>query len=330
MLQLHNSTPFAANMALFPNEKAVDTLYILVRATFNIGKQWTLADEQLPPTEADEYWAEPGKSSIKYASDYHTGKSCSDIIMLGHANAPDGKEVTQLDVNLTVGQVHKTVTVFGDRHWQDGCITSPHPFTTMAMVYEKAFGGVHIVDGLIAETEERNPVGCGFAGKRKSAEMNGVPLPNLEDPNNLITDTKQQPVPAGFGFTCPHWLPRSNFSGTYNEAWQTQRAPYLPVDFDKRFFSMAHPDLIYPGFLEGGEAVEITNMHPSGTINFEIPFIQLNADVKVAGHSVHPQFNLETLIIEPNQLKLGMAWRAAVPCDKKTLQISDVKISMAR
>jgi hypothetical protein len=43
---------------------------------------------------------------------------------------------------------------------------------------------MHIVDGQIAEIEERNPGGRGFAGKRKSAEMNGVPLLNLEDPNS--------------------------------------------------------------------------------------------------------------------------------------------------
>lgn len=330
MLQLHNSTPFAANIALFPNEEAIDTLYVLVKATFNIGKQWTLADEQLPPVEADEYWTEPGKSSIKYASDYHIGKPYSDIIMLGHASPPDGQEVKRLDVNLSVGQVRKTVAVFGDRHWKDGRISQPSPFKTMAMVYEKAFGGVHIVDGQIAAIEGRNPIGRGFSGKRKSDEMDGVPLPNLEDPDNLITATEHQPEPACFGATCPHWLPRSNFVGTYDEAWQTQRAPYLPVDFDKRFFSMAHPDLVYPGFLKGGELVEITNMHPRGTIKFEVPFIKLNADVTVAGVSNNPKFSLETLIIEPNQLKLSIIWRAAVECDKTSLKISDVKVNLGR
>ncbi len=330
MLQLHNRTPFAANMALFPNEEAIDTLYLLVKATFIIGKQWTLADEQLPPLEGDEYWGEPGESSIKQASDYHIGKLSSDIIMLGHAFAPGGKDVRQLDVRLTVGKVHKTVRVFGDRCWRDGRISSPQPFRTMAMVYEKAFGGAHIVDGQIVETEVRNPIGCGFAGKRKSSEMNDIPLPNLEDPDSLIVRTGQRPIPAGFGFVCPHWLPRSGFSGTYDEAWQAQRAPYLPVDFDKRFFSMAHPDLIYPGFLKGGESVEITHMHPGGTVNFELPFIQLHADVNIMGNSLCPQFNLETLVIEPNQLTLSMTWRAAVPCNKKALAVSDVKISMSR
>lgn len=330
MLQLDNSTPFAANMALFPNEEAIDTLYVLVRATFNIGKQWTLADEQLPPVEADEYWTEPGKSSIKYASDFHTGKPSSDIIMLGHACAPNDQEVKQLDVTLTVGQVHKTVRVFGDRSWQDGHITAPQPFKTMAMVYEKAFGGVHVIDGQIAEVEARNPVGRGFAGQRKSEEMNGVPLPNLEDPHNLIIEPGQQPLPACFGASAPHWMPRSQYAGTYDDVWQTKRAPYLPEDFDKRFFCMAHPELVYPGYLRGGEPVEITNMHPRGTMKFNVPNVKLSTDVTMAGNSVQPKFNLETLIIEPNQFKVGMIWRAAVQCDKKALKISNIKINLAR
>ncbi len=330
MLQLHNSTPFAANMALFPDEEAVDTLYLIVRATFNIGKQWTLADQQLPPIEGDEYWGDPGESSLKYASDYHIGKTSSDIIMLGNAIAPDEKAVSQLDVALAVGEVHKEIRVFGDREWQGGRITPTQPFKTMPMVYERAFGGTHLVDGVIAAVEERNPVGCGFAGQRKVEEMDGVSLPNLETPGDLITHFNQQPAPACFGVSAAHWLPRSRYAGTYDDAWQTGRAPYLPHDFDKRFFSMAHPDLVYPGFLKGGEPVSITHMHPGGTLNFEVPYIKLNSDVTVAGNVVQPQFNLETLIIEPNQLKLSMAWRAAMPCDKQALKISDIKIGMIR
>lgn len=330
MLQLHNNTPFAANMALFPDEAAIDTLYLLVRATFNIGEQWTLADEQLPPIEGDEYWTEVEKSSIKQASDYHTGKLCSDIIMIGHACAPDGKEVSQLEVTLKVGQVHKIVRVFGDREWQDGRITLSKPFKTMAMVYEKAYGGIHIVDGEVVAIEARNPVGQGFAGQRTVEEMNGIPLPNLEDPENLISEVDQQPMPACFAICAPHWLPRSAYAGTYDDAWQSGRAPYLPQDFDKRFFSMAHPELVYPGFLQGGEAVEIINMHSDGVINFKVPYIKLNADVTVEEDSVQPPFNLETLLIEPNQLKLSLIWRAAIQCDKKRLKIGDVKINLVR
>jgi len=330
MLQLHNSTPFAASMAMFPDEKAVDTLYLMVRASFNIGAQWTLAEEQSPPLEADEYWGEPGESSVKYGSDYHPGKRSSDIVMLGDACAPDGKEVRELDVSLSIGLAKKNIRIFGDREWQGGRISAAQPFTTMPLIYEKAFGGAHIINDVIAAADERNPVGCGFSGGRKVAEMEGEPLPNLEDPSDLITRFDQQPVPACFGVVAPYWSSRSQYAGTYDEPWQTSRAPYLPKDFDKRFFNTAHPDLIYPGFLKGGEPVSITHMHPAGTINFELPYIKLNAEVAVAGEIRRPAFNLETLVIEPNQLKLGMVWRAAVGCDKQVLKIGDIKIGLTR
>jgi len=330
MLQLHNNTPFVAEKIWFPNEDAIDTLYIMVKATFNINSKLTLTDQQRPISAVDQYWTEPGKSSIKYASDHHIGKSCSDIIMLGHAFAPMKQETRQLDVSLSVGKVNKTVRVFGDRQWQDGHITNPLAFKTMAMVYEKAFGGQYVRDGQIIDAEKRNPVGRGFSGNRSSIEMNGVPLPNLEDPKDLITHHKQQPMPACFGVSAPHWLPRSSFAGTYDAAWETQRAPYLPEDFDKRYFNTAHPDLIYPVYLEGGEPVEITNMHSKGNIKFSVPNVNVYADVIIANKSVKPFFNMETLIINPNQLLFSMVWRASVLCDKSVLKISDVKVSLQK
>jgi len=331
MLQLHNKTPFAASSVLLPSEAGIDTLYIMVKASFNINEQWTLADEQPPPTEADEYWGEPEDSSIKYPSDCHTGKPSSDIIMLGHAFTPDKKERRQMDVSLSVGQVNKTVRIFGDRHWQDGRITPPQPFRSMAMRYENAYGGTHNRDEQIIAAEVRNPLGCGFLGERKTTEMNGSPLPNLEDPKALINNLKQQPTPACFAASAPHWLPRADFAGTYDKQWKAQRIPYIPTDFNPRFFNMAHADLIYPGFLEGGEPVEITHMHPlKPQLTFTLPVVKLRANAIVAGTLRNAEFNLETVIIEPNRLKLSMLWRAAVPCNKAALKISDITLNTTR
>jgi hypothetical protein len=330
MLQLKNNSPFAATMALFPNEQGIDTLYIIVKASFNIGKQWTLLDKQLPPVAEDVYWAEPAKSSIKAASDLHLGKLSTDIIFTGHACAPEGKQARQLDVSVAVGKVNKTIRVFGDREWQNGHITAPEPFQTMPLVYEKAFGGVHEKDGEVIAAELRNPVGVGFAGKRKNGEMNGVALPNLENPNQLIQTISDRPDPACFSFISPSWQPRVNYAGTYDDDWQKSRSPYLPDDFDKRFFNMAHPDLVYPGYMQGGEPVSISGMHPKGNLQFNIPQVRLAAKVNIKNRIESPVFNLETLILEPNQLQLSLVMRAAVCCDKAALKISEVTINLSR
>jgi len=330
MLQLKNSTPFAADMALFPDEQGVDTLYLIVKASFKIGNQWLLAEEQIPPAKADEYWGEPDDSSIKYASDFHTGKPATDIVMVGNAMSQEGQPVNQLDVNLSVGQVNKTVRVFGDRVWHEGKITAPKSFNTMPLIYEKAYGGKYFQNEQLHSIEEKNPVGCGYAGKRTVNEMNGLPLPNLEDPQNLINQFSDQPQPACFAFSAAGWQPRRAFAGTYDEAWETQRAPYLPLDFDSRFLNMAHENLIYPGYLKGGEEVAITNMHAAGNLQFNLPHIKLASQVKLQDTVENPQFKLETLLLEPNQLQLSMVWRAALQCDKKLLKINEASIALAR
>ncbi len=331
MLQLKNNTPFESSLALFPNSQGIDTLYIIVKATFNIGQKWTLADEQKPPQAEDEYWGDdPASSSIKAASDMHIGKPATDIIMTGHAWAPEGRQLSQMDVSLSVGNVNKTVRVFGDRQWNDGAVSRPVPFTSIPLIYEKAFGGLHVQDGNIISGEARNPVGCGYSGKRKAKEMEGQPLPNLEDPRQLIQNTGDIVTPAGFSAISPNWQPRLTYAGTYDENWQKTQAPYLPLDFDQRFFNMAHPDLIYPEFIKGGEPVRIEGAHQAGTIQFNIPFVGLTTVVAIKKRNEHPMFNLETVLIETDPMLLSMTYRAALPCDKETLKIREVVVNLSR
>ncbi len=330
MLQLNNHTPFAADIATFPNEHGIDSLYVIVKATFIMGQQWSLANEQNPPQKADEYWGEPGKSSIKSLSDFHIGKNNTDIIMQGNACAPNYQEVTQLDVHLTVGKVQKTVKVFGDRQWVNGVASKPVPFQSMPIVYERAFGGQHQVDDEKLLAEERNLVGCGFAGKRKKSEMEGAALPNIEDPNQLIQNIQDTPPPAGFAPTCGYWAPRVEWAGTYDEQWQATCAPYLPEDFDKRFLNAAHPDLIYPGFLQGGEPIVIKGMHQDGDINLSVPYVKMNCNVKLKGQDIPINLNIETLTLNPHQQQLSMVWLAPFSCDKNLLNIDEVELKLSR
>ena len=270
MLQLKNTTPFAAHIAVLPDEDGVDTLYVTIKATFSLGARLEVADPQPPVLLADEFWGEPGQSSLKYAADVHLVKPSTDIALVGQAHSPGRKPVAQLDVSLAVAGRKKVVRVFGDREWRPGfaCIpastTTPAPFKSMPLVYERAFGGLHEVEGKKPEIlfEPRNPVGQGFVGKRKGRELKGLPLPNLEDPKQPIGGPKLRPAPAGFGYIAPAWEPRKSFAGTYDDAWLKKRAPYLPKDFDPRFFNAAHPDLVTERYLEGGEKVEALNVTP--------------------------------------------------------------------
>jgi len=229
-----------------------------------------------------------------------------------------------------VAEKQKTLRIFGNRCWQNGSISSPQPFQSMPIVYEYAFGGKHEIDPDKEEilAEGRNPIGRGFRGKRDARELEGMPLPNVEDPQCLVTSDGDKTSPAGFAFVSPAWLPRRSFAGTYDETWQKQRAPYLPEDFNPRFFNVAHPDFTFERYLQGGEPVALDNLSQYGPIQFTLPICRLEARVRVAGKTETPPLNLETVLIEPEFNRLCMTWRGAVPCDKKALKVEQIDVNL--
>ena len=230
-----------------------------------------------------------------------------------------------------MGNKRKVVRVFGDRTWQNGVISGPEPFEQMPLVYERAYGGVHnSEDGKLASVEKRNPVGCGYLGDRQISSLEDWPLPNLEDPDDLMRSPSDVPMPACFAFVSPNWQPRVAFAGTYDENWQNQRAPFLPEDFNRRFLNAAHSDLIYDGFLQGGEPVRVTHMHPKGDLQFNLPVVNLKCRVDVANQIKEPAANIETLIIEPNDLRTSIVWKAELACDKQTSKIKEISLSLTK
>lgn len=330
MLQLKNNTPFAAAIAVFPNEQGIETIYTLVKATFIFLPNLALAPEQAQPQKKDEYIGEPGESSLLVASDYHTGKAGTDVVMTGSACSTDLHEVTQLDVGLEIAGVYKTIRVFGDRVWDRGRPTVAAAFAQMPLTYERAFGGILLIDGELHQQEEQNPIGLGFYGDLAAPEVEGWPLPNLEDPRQLLHYPGVRPAPACFAPVAPHWQPRAGYAGTYDEHWQQNRAPFLPADYQPRFMNMAPQDQIFADFLRGGEPVSINGMHPSGVLNFNLPKITLVNQVQMRNREAAAPFILETVHLQPNQLQLSMVWRSTFPCDKKLRTIENISVNMVR
>ena len=327
MLQLDNQTPFQALMAVLPDTAAIDTLFVIVKATLTLRPRLSLAPDQLPVTLADEYHGDPGASSLKRATEMHIGKHGTDVLLVGRAWAPGGQAAPDAWVRLTVAERQKTIHVFGDRTWTSGGAPStPRPFEAMPLVWERAFGGVHqIVDRIMAE--ERNPVGIGFAGQRNVEESTGLRVPYLDDAAAPLERFGQHPAPACLAPIAPHWLPRRGFAGTYDAQWQRKRAPYLPLDFDVRFFQSAAPEMIFDRFLQGGEPVEVRGVTSDAPISLTLPVANLNIEVKVAGASEHPAANLETVLIEPDENRMCLTWRAALPCDRKVLKVEKITVS---
>jgi hypothetical protein len=327
MLQLENQTPFKAALALFPDRTGIDTLYVAIKATLTLSPQLVLAPEQVPVIVADEYYGEPATSSLKATTEMHIGKTGTDVLFVGQAWAADSRPVSGMYVTLAVAGRRTDLLVTGDRVFQsNGTPSEPEPFVSMPLVWERAFGGVHR-QGDRVYAEERNPVGCGFAGKRGSTEMKQQPVPNLENPRAPLQKLGDVGTPLCFAPVAPSWLPRRSFAGTYDAQWRRSRAPYLPDDFDRRFFNSSALFSFEQG-LKGGEPVQLSGVTPGAPIAFNVPASPLQLEVRVAGSTQRPPVHLETILIEPDANRVCMTWRAAQPCDRQALKIEKASITL--
>lgn len=331
MLQLKNQTPFKASLMLLPDRSGVDCVVTVVKATFTIGDRLEIASDQVDLVLADEYFGEPATSSVRVPTDVSLEKPGTDVLVLGHAWAPDGGLTWQVDASVSVGVLAKSIRVFGDRVWEGGGSVARMswvaPFSRMPLVWERAFGGTDVTErGPIADS--RNPAGAGFRAPNGAKPLNGLPLPNIEDPNALIGGSTDAPQPACFAPVAPHWSPRRDFAGTYDAAWESSRSPFLPLDFDPRFCQVAPVGLSAIPHLNGGEIADLRGLTPDGALRFALPSLTLEI-VHRLDHGVERRpARLDTVVIEPDLKRVVAVWRGIYECDKKVRRVREVQIDV--
>jgi len=320
MLQLTNDTLFSAERSVQIDKDGNQIWTVIIKATYLLkpGERPEIAPEQEPVCLAPVYAGEPARSSLLRESEMVAEHPGTDVAILGQAHAPGGKPVRSLDVSVSVGPISRTIRVFGDRVWENGVfgprMSQPMEFTTMPLVYERAYGGIVITDPETGafQHEPRNPVGTGLALKAQDAI--GRPLPNLEDPKELISAWSSRPKPVGLGPIPTSWAPRLARAGTFDDRWKSERLPLWPEDYDPRHQQSAHPDLVAESPLVGGELVELTNLTPESKLSFKLPRAYLTVDAFLGDNRLSQAVQLDRVIVEPDGKKLVMVWRATLNC----------------
>jgi len=194
------------------------------------------------------------------------------------------------------------------------------------MSYRLAYGG-QAQDS--EEVDPRNPIGVGFC-PGPARRMLNQPAPNLEDPAALLGSPKAAPFPAGFGFMPPHWESRRRWSGTYDQAWEETRRPLLPEDFHPRFWNAAHPNLITPEPLQGGEDIHLIGLHhriPS--LRLVLPRVSLSAHLLTGQKENDLRLACDTLVLEPDRDRLTLVWRGTQPCPGGPLSVRRITLEVA-
>jgi hypothetical protein len=220
-------------------------------------------------------------------------------------------------VGFRVGPLTKVARVTGDRRWQPGLLGSkispPQPFEKMPLLWERAFGGWDRTPEKEEhhQYEAQNPVGTGFVAK-KGKLLPGAPLPNIEDPREPVTGQGGRVQPVGFGFTGHHWQPRSRFGGTFDEAWEKERSPRLPKDFDRRFFLAAAPGQSTATHLVGNEPIVVIGATAEGRWEFSLPGIAAPrcAVALRLGPVQDLRTALDTVIVDADRRQVVLLWRA--------------------
>jgi hypothetical protein len=248
-----------------------------------------------------------------------------DLLINGQAHAPRGRPSPFVDVALQFrDRVVKALRVFGDRRWKYGLTgwgaSDPKPFVTMPLTYDRAFGGMDE-----AGSEPQNRVGTGYATKVTS-KFAGTPLPNVEDPKNLIKSPTGRPRPAGLGIISRDWEQRVRFAGTYDQKWLDQRMPLLPDDFDMRFNQSA-PEEQQIGKVVGGEKLRVSGMTPEGVLGFQVPrgSVQLAMEYRRRSETVEPQ--LDCILVDCERRQLELTWRYSIDIHGDPFQLETFTVS---
>lgn len=295
-MELTNATGMVADYAVGMRPDGRELLVLVVKGTFMMRDEPNLLGEQAPLHPADVFAGEAGRSAPLVESDFAPIKRKCDVLLNGTAYAPGGKPTARVTVSLQVGHLSKSFDVVGNRTWEK--LDESEPFTTMPISYEHAFGG---------EQHPANPVG-------KSP-------PNTEETDKPVTDPKVEYRPMSFGPIGRSWQPRAKLAGTYDEKWTDNVCPFLPADFDERFYQSASEDQ-QMDFPQGGEEVELTNLTPEGRLAFRLPKRTIPAVVaRKDGERIAAELSLDTMVFEPDRRRFSLTWRTSVPLRKNLFEI---------
>ncbi len=323
-------------------------LSVLLKRTYDIvpDKPCIRAEFDQALVPGDVTWGNPMNTTIRYESDFIPYKTGTDVVFNGQVYAPDGRPAANCSAAVKVADRQKSIQVFGDREVRfvkNGTpeISDPVPFETMDLRYERAYGGTDVYsDKKTIYPYPRNPLGRGFVVAHTRQNIDQLELPNLEDPQDLLSADRlciqeyahweRQPRPVGFGWFPKTYRPRSELAGimpadrALEQELRKAYAAFLPSqhrevylnsglrDMDFGFFNGASEGLVFD-YLKGDEQIATVNLGPEGIVRFQLP-----GDAPIIGLDIgeglqKPQTVIHTVMIHMEERQVDIVWRCAVP-----------------
>lgn len=263
-----------------------------------------LAEDQEPIHLADVHWQDEERNSLKAPSDRVPFKPRVDVLVTGHVHAPHGQSVRSLFARVVVGEVNKTIAVYGDRRvLPGGELSEPGELERMPLCWERAAGG----------PGTSNPVGVAF-----SSAGGPVWAPNFQPPGIYVGSTLDGIPPAGLGPLSPSWPDRLKRLGRAAATWD-DRAWYanpLPEGLDAAYFHSAPADQ-QMAYLAPDERIVLENLHPEHPrLVTKLDGVVPRARLRRAGQSTGSiELRCDTLWIDTDRGLCCVTWRGTVGLD---------------
>jgi hypothetical protein len=339
-MNLVNQTRMQAGYTTAVDKSCRDHLVVVVKGTFGIPERAErspeLLDEQAPLVATDEFSGEPGFSAPVYEMDFALYKPRCDVLLNGSAYAPKGQSIKRTTVSLQVGPWTKSFDVVGNRKYQVGAlylaVSEIEPFQVMPISYDHAFGGIDRTSEDPAKQHwyPSNHAGVGYYETTATKAVNEKPLPNTEETGHPIRKPNGKYKPMAFGPVGRAWQPRVKWAGTYDQKWLDDTAPFLPQDFDERYYQAA-PEDQQTGYPRGGEPVVLTNLTPGGHATFPLPELELAITfVFRNGRSAQGAPVIDTIVIEPDLKRLMLVWRTNLPLRRNLFELLETRVEQRR
>jgi len=336
--------------------------YALAKFTYVIQGTTAVLDEP-EPLRHDVWTDEKFEGRFAPGSDYWVHRAACDVIVHGAAFATSGR-ASSMTVALQVGSAVKRIAVFGKREvtWSQANVPvfqPPEPFKSIPLTHQYAYGGLDARIPIPAEVRNqymdmvraglmfdhpglypRNPIGKGYLATREPVK--GFELPNLEDPQDLLTPERlvvpspelwyKQPLPWCYEYTNGSMFPRLEYVGLHPwfPAPDDARLPevargYMPQQLGRRiekepelgrlFYQEASPGLVIREDL-AGRPFAVFGMHPEeASVAFQVP-ADPRIEIGIEGVWSPAKPVMTNLVVYPKDKQFYVVYCARTPLSR--------------
>lgn len=225
---------------------------LICKATYRLAPAISnLSPEQEPIQQGESHYQNDPAQGVERPNDLVPFKPRADVLLVGSAFAPMRQMARSVAARLVVGEIDKSVELYGSRILHpDGTTREGAAFTTMPLRYARAAGGL----------DTWNPIGM---PTHRDPAFGTRQLPQIM-PKGFFLANPDQPIPAiGYGPISASWPVRYEQLGARARTFSEQNIEneVLGSHFDPHFFQMAPRDQQIP-VLRADERIVLENLHP--------------------------------------------------------------------